>query len=173
MESTYQDRNEVLISIGFNTYLDYLKSPLWQAIRKEVLIRDGLHCRAKRCSQTGVKHAHHVSYAKSVLMGLSCGRIITLCDKHHEEIEFDSKGNKVDLRQACWNTLVLTTGIKPRKGVSDRRIGFWFRDQGRTSVDTGIRVIKRLQAESPEWWIKVLRYLKTMPKLYARYKPSF
>lgn len=169
---TYADRDKVLLGLGFSSYQQYLESPLWQAIRKEVLIRDGCQCRAKRCSQKGAKHAHHVSYSKIVLLGLGCGRIITFCEKHHKIVEYDSiNGKKLTLREAAWKTILLTAGVSARRGFSTKSIGFWFRDQTRTSFDTGVRVLERLKRESSEWHKTVAAKILRMPSYKALYRP--
>lgn len=169
MDKTYEDRVIALKSIGFNSYKEYLESPLWLAIKKEVFIRDACQCRVKYCADKGCKQAHHLSYSRIVLLGLDSSKIVTVCIKHHKEIEYD-KERKRSLDESRWKTIQLVTGSgEVFKGKSERRIGNWFRNQTKASYDTGVRVIERLKRESPEWHRKLASLIQRAPA-YAVYR---
>lgn len=68
----YKQRDEVLRSIGFQSYKEYLESDLWKSIRSRVLKR---------------------SYKKKYLLGKGNLRLAMkpICGKCHKEIEFDGQ----------------------------------------------------------------------------------
>jgi len=71
-------------ALGFKDYDDYINSPLWRAIRKRVLDRDGHEC----CCCDGVAtQVHHRSYELEVLRGDNDSKLISICKMHHDEIE--------------------------------------------------------------------------------------
>lgn len=46
----------------WDAYRSYLASPAWQAVRAQVLARDGYHCTV--CSETDALHVHHLTYER-------------------------------------------------------------------------------------------------------------
>ena len=77
---------------NFETYQDYLNSPMWAEIRKRVWNRDNGTCVA--CDAPG-HCVHHRSYKERVLRGEWDSDLITLCDACHKYIEFESDGSKI------------------------------------------------------------------------------
>lgn len=70
-----------------NGYSDYLKQPLWtEEVRPRILTRDSHKCQVCGCDKN--LQVHHRSYAKAVMSGNDDSQLITLCRKHHIEIEF-------------------------------------------------------------------------------------
>lgn len=82
--------------LGYASYAEYLKSPLWSRIRREVLWRDGSECRICRA---GTRIVHHQSYDVDTLLGKRNDRLVALCDNCHHKAHFDKKGNKRSWQQ--------------------------------------------------------------------------
>lgn len=83
--------------MGFPSYADYLRSPLWQGIRRRFLAANGscYLCR-KAASQV-----HHTSYTQADLDGTRTTGLRALCPTCHHAIEFRNRdGQKLDLDQA-------------------------------------------------------------------------
>jgi 5-methylcytosine-specific restriction endonuclease McrA len=75
----------------------YLKQPLWlETIRPRVVKRDDNKCQVCGCSKN--LQVHHRSYAKKVMRGEDDSQLITLCRKHHIEIEFIEYHKKNDAK---------------------------------------------------------------------------
>ena len=72
-------------------YADYLKSPLWQKIKRRVLKRDGKTCR--RCGGKATR-VHHRSYTDKVLAGNDDEQLASICEGCHNFIHFDDNGYK-------------------------------------------------------------------------------
>lgn len=87
----YTDRNNILIE-QFNgmRYAEYLKTPLWLAIRNLALTRNK-NC--KRCGKPATE-VHHSSYAEDVLKGASLEPLWSVCHRCHELAEFNPHGSK-------------------------------------------------------------------------------
>lgn len=66
-------------------YEAYLKSALWQAIRKEVLDRDDHKCLA--CGDPA-NEVHHRSYAPAVLEGRDNSQLASICGRCHNRIHY-------------------------------------------------------------------------------------
>lgn len=88
--------NQAFKHLGFSTHSEYLDSPLWKGIRTRVLIRDGNKCRV--CLKNA-RHVHHRSYDYATMSGRNLGRLVSICDSCHREIEFTGDA-KNTLRQA-------------------------------------------------------------------------
>ncbi len=86
----YQKRDEVLFRLGFASYGDYLKSPLWKVIREAKLAVD------ERCECCGDKaqQVHHLEYKRTVLTGKERHKLVSVCEPCHVKIEFTSEGQK-------------------------------------------------------------------------------
>lgn len=92
----YGERNRLLLSMGFGSYQEYLRSPLWQGIRRAVL-----HGRPA-CVRCGGRSAlaHHVRYTRENLSGRSMDGLVPMCWDCHREIEFGPDGAKRSPREA-------------------------------------------------------------------------
>ncbi len=93
----YQQRNNNLKSLGYESYAAYLESDLWKSIRKRVLKRDRHICFG--CGKTACQ-VHHRNYEIDVLQGKSLGPLVSICHGCHESIELDRFGNKISLKAA-------------------------------------------------------------------------
>jgi 5-methylcytosine-specific restriction endonuclease McrA len=87
----YAERNGILRSLGFGSYAEYLKSPMWRGIRERVMARSRWKCRKCGCR---AKQVHHVRYTWSNLSGKSLWCLMALCRKCHKKVEFKD-GKKV------------------------------------------------------------------------------
>ena len=95
----YQKRDRDLKRLGFECYTDYLRSPLWDVIRREVIKRDFAECAVVDClSERGVRQVHHLSYTLSVLLGLKTSQLVTVCQFCHERLEFSKHGYRLSPR---------------------------------------------------------------------------
>lgn len=86
----YGKRNQLLESIGYDTYAEYLASELWSTIRTRRLEQ------TPNCEVCGVdaQCVHHLRYTIDVMMGHNLKPLVPLCHNCHEEIEFDKDGEK-------------------------------------------------------------------------------
>lgn len=93
----YEERNRVLLCLGYRSYRDYLQSRLWARIRLKALRLHGFKCLGCQDRATEV---HHFSYQRHVLEGRSLGDLFCVCRKCHEYGEFDNKGRRQTPRGA-------------------------------------------------------------------------
>ena len=143
MFTGYKERNEILAELGFLSYQDYLDSELWKVIRKHILDRDYYYCRGKLCNQrTNV--VHHFTYNRPTLLGLSPYTLITLCRDCHKKVEY-ANGEKRNLRDVQRATLELVTGTRIEKGISNPKIGWWFKNQFQMNVPIRDAIQKELK----------------------------
>lgn len=145
---TYQQRDVNIDILGFKTYSTYLRSPLWQIVRKEVLRRDKYKCQAKGCKRKA-QEVHHLSYSIATLVGRNAGMMVSLCRDCHEECEFDSKGNKLTAVESRIKIFSMVTGIERKKGVSDIRIGAWY--QCRWEEEGSVAARERIRLALLKW----------------------
>jgi len=71
---------DVLKSIGFNCYADYLGSLLWATVRRQAFERWGSKCRACGGQATQV---HHADYSRGTLKGDTIEHLWPVCNKCH------------------------------------------------------------------------------------------
>lgn len=90
--------------IGFSSYVDYLASPLWEAIRQRVLLRDKHKC---CCCDQPASQVHHCSYAMSVMDGKLDELLISVCKACHFAIEYVSVGEKRQANKCLKRTYCL------------------------------------------------------------------
>ena len=95
---SYFHRNEILKSLGFESYAAYIKSQLWRRIRQRV----GNHAHIQ-CFACGGKAycVHHIEYSLETLTGRNPCGLVPLCDPCHTSIEFDPSGTKVSVADAA------------------------------------------------------------------------
>jgi 5-methylcytosine-specific restriction endonuclease McrA len=86
------DRDEILKSLGFNLYAEYLKSDMWKKIRSKVYALKGHVC---CCCGKPSKHIHHTSYSIKTLTGDTDALIASahpVCAKCHKSVHFKPDG---------------------------------------------------------------------------------
>lgn len=88
--SAYAKRDRALFRLGFASYGDYLKSPLWKVIREAKLAVDP---RCECCGDKAVQ-IHHLSYTRKVLIGKLRRKLVSVCPGCHQKIEFRADGMK-------------------------------------------------------------------------------
>lgn len=91
----YRDRFKNVRLLGFDSYKQYLKSDLWEAVRKLKLESEPF-CQKCRKPATQV---HHLSYALEVLVGSVLSGLFSCCRACHEAAEIQN-GEKATLGQA-------------------------------------------------------------------------
>ncbi len=95
--TTYAQRNEILLTIGFKDYASYLASNLWRGIRKRVRSQAGIACRL--CGKYA-HYIHHLTYEQEVLEGKNINKLSPLCGKCHDKVEFGKGKTKRSVRDA-------------------------------------------------------------------------
>ena len=89
-KNAYTERDELLLSLGFDSYRDYLGSPAWAVIRSAKLANQPL---CEICG-SAAEEIHHLSYSHSALTGRSESDLVSVCRSHHVAIEFTPHHNK-------------------------------------------------------------------------------
>jgi hypothetical protein len=87
----YEERGRSLQILGYASYSDYLRSPLWGSIRSKVIARSPFCrlCRVRLSTQ-----AHHTSYCLPIMGGQRIASIWALCGRCHLRVEFTCDGDK-------------------------------------------------------------------------------
>lgn len=80
---------DLLTSLGYTSYENYLSRVLWKRIRERILVRDKFTC--KKCSGRA-RVVHHRSYTLEVFKGEDDEELVSVCDGCHHVIEFDDDG---------------------------------------------------------------------------------
>lgn len=84
-----ESRSEILISLGFASYAEYLKSETWQRVRRVVFEMKGRRC---CCCGKAANQIHHSSYTRRNLTGDSVNSIdltmFPVCSECHYRIHF-------------------------------------------------------------------------------------
>lgn len=119
--ASYADRNRLLRSMGFSSYVEYLHSPIWDTIKREVFRLRGHKCCICR---RRAHQVHHLSYSLAVLRGRSLKELVPICRRCHDLVEVDRQGQKRDLpgAQQTFKDLYRREIFKRRGGPSDRYI---------------------------------------------------
>jgi hypothetical protein len=87
----YAERSTCLLSLGFESYHEYLKSDLWREISSRVVACSGGKCEFCGSAATEV---HHSEYDIDTLSG-SCSRNLhAVCRKCHRHGEYFEGGDK-------------------------------------------------------------------------------
>lgn len=86
----YRQRDRMIRRIGFQTYRDYLASPLWAEIRHCVLAAN------PDCIACGEKatQVHHGKYHPANLSGVSMKDLYAVCRDCHVRCEYAPLGGK-------------------------------------------------------------------------------
>lgn len=85
----YEERDELLVLMGFGSYEAYLGSQLWSVIRQAVL---DLHGNACYCCGESANQVHHRLYDFATLAGYNPLNLIPICGTCHQRIEYDEAG---------------------------------------------------------------------------------
>ena len=141
-QGAYKKRNELLPTIGYASYLEYLKSSDWLKIRNKVM-RKYPEC---SCCDKQASQVHHHSYDPRVLLGLVTDLLFPLCDECHAKIEFTPDGRKRELHHVQ-NTLVPM--LKPYM---------------QTRLACGLIRLKRQDKEASRAWYKRNRKARKKPR---------
>lgn len=152
----YEERNTLLKKFGFNSVQHYRQSPLWKIIREEVRRRDHYQCSVPNCLNKG-EHIHHVGWNSATLLG-STKLLVSLCRKHHREVEFENGEKLFDLSLIFRRTAELCSNTKCKPGVSNPQFGNWFKRQTIESYLTNKKVAKRLKFEWEDWFLRFEDY---------------
>lgn len=86
----WKPENKTLLSLGYESYRDYLTSALWKFIRTAKLSVD------PNCEICGIPAAavHHIRYDRDTLIGKNQRGLVSVCCQCHRDIEFTSAGRK-------------------------------------------------------------------------------
>lgn len=114
MPITYKSRTSVLARLGFQTYAEYLASPLWEKARRRARNRHGDHC---VCCRAKATEFHHQSYGLKTLMGDNSKDVLPVCNGCHKRIEFNSDGSKRTFDEARKAFIALRDGRPPDDGA--------------------------------------------------------
>jgi 5-methylcytosine-specific restriction endonuclease McrA len=158
----YSERITNLQALDFLTYKSYLDSPLWNLIRREILYRDEVSCKALRCPNRRKrvqvpKQVHHLSYSTPALLGIDPSQLVTLCGDCHERAEY-SRRRKLSLEEARRKTLRMVGNFSP--GVTATKILTWFKVRRTINRPTAQRILARLGRELPYWYEYILESLR-------------
>ena len=77
--------------LGFATYQEYRKSPLWKKIRGRAFKILGNRCRVCKARADVL---HHRSYGLKVMRGRNLSMLVPMCHHCHELIEFGLTGKR-------------------------------------------------------------------------------
>lgn len=93
--TAYQQRDAVLLGMGFSSYAQYQRSSLWKGIRERQLTRQPW------CTGCGGKawQVHHLMYDKPTMLGRGLGSLVSVCGHCHFSCEFDSLGSKLSMEE--------------------------------------------------------------------------
>lgn len=98
----FQRRNTYLKRLGFNTYQEYLKSPLWKSISSRV------RATRKKCLICGSHErleVHHKRYTRDNLRGKSLRWLCLLCHSCHQRVSNLEKSRNLTPERATNSTL--------------------------------------------------------------------
>ena len=107
----YAQRTKSLRKLGFTSYDDYLKSSLWQVIRRKILL-PGTRCIA--CGKAATQ-VHHSRYAPQDLDGSQRTHLHPVCQGCHVQAEFTQEGWKNTPRQATEKLAARAVSIAKRQ----------------------------------------------------------
>lgn len=104
---SYKQRNELIrVELGFNSYREYLESPLWAGIRRRAIVRYGTFGNGdrgqRRCwtclvilradypaDTTITAQVHHIVFTRDNLKGKTVNNLRLVCDLCRGAAEFD------------------------------------------------------------------------------------
>lgn len=92
MDEKQPSRAEILESLGFKSYAEYLKSDLWEKVRAKVFALKGRVC---CCCGKKAWYIHHTAYSLKTLSGDTNALIAAaypVCGKCHKSVHFRRNG---------------------------------------------------------------------------------
>ena len=109
---SYDERDAIIRSLGFESYKAYLQSDLWRSIRSRVYEKHGHKCYV--CRKQGVfkvpaTEVHHRRYTPQNLAGESIFGMFPVCRECHISVEFKD-GRKVST-ETSYRLFNRTTGL--------------------------------------------------------------
>ena len=97
-EKTWQERDNSLKKAGFKSYDEFLKSELWQSIKKKASSKTTFqYCWL--CSRTDVD-LHHLHYKRLTQKTNALKDIVPCCREHHKQIHDLAKAKKTSVKAA-------------------------------------------------------------------------
>jgi len=78
----YKERDRSLRTLGFSSYDEYLRSPIWHWIRARTLRRAKGVC--KGCHINRATAVHHERYSVAALLGIDWRSLVAVCAMCHE-----------------------------------------------------------------------------------------
>jgi len=87
----YENRDELLVALGWSTYDEYLLSQRWAKIRRRVLLANNMQCVV--CGEPA-SQVHHLRYDKATLLGKDLDGLVSICPTCHHLLEYDTSGKK-------------------------------------------------------------------------------
>lgn len=115
--NAYALRDRLLLAMGFPSYMAYLRSPLWVAIRTKQLTEhpDCFGCGSR------AQEVHHGNYRQETLLGGGKAYLFSICKRCHRAIEF-SAGKKVSLsRTVARLQAIRKAGISNQEPSKERK----------------------------------------------------
>lgn len=101
--TAYQQRDSVLLGMGFSSYRQYIASSLWKGIRERQLMKQPW------CTGCGGKawQVHHLRYDKPTMLGRCSENLVSVCGHCHFSSEFDALGCKLSIDEVNKRLLAL------------------------------------------------------------------
>ena len=115
MISEYSQRDDVLRTMGFCSYSDYLRSDLLRRIRRKALRGTGSKCEV--CGDWA-SHVHHRDYSLATLEGRRTDNLLVVCWTCHKAMEFVGT-RKTTLQEA--NTAAHILAEQYGRTIKDKR----------------------------------------------------
>jgi len=140
----YHERTKNLLLLGFETYLQYLRSPIWKRTSKQVL--HGQRCISCRRHRATV--GHHASYDLATMRGERTDTILAVCRGCHKRAERFARQTLAPAEDRLnIVTAELLAGVFRRQ--RRRRLPQYVPPQVVSVIDRTPRLVKRLTKESP------------------------
>jgi hypothetical protein len=110
------EMSDSLEKLGFDSYGDYLKSNLWQGIRRRIFGRAKSRCEG--CGVNRAEQVHHWSYSVATLQGERPQHLEAVCDECHAqfheqpltEVQRNRKADKKAAEKVAYWALVRAGG---------------------------------------------------------------
>lgn len=119
MANAYEERNNTLYKMGFNSYREYLSSQIWRSIKRKFLFGACHACANKRAVVL-----HHKAYDEYTLRCGSSATLVPMCYDCHQAIEFDGI-SKNTLGQANRELAKVSEGGVDKALQLKKRIPVW------------------------------------------------